>query len=81
MHLTRQSAKMLRVGDPVRWRGAWGSEPEKIARVKNMEVTDHPREKYGMDAEEVSWDVVFENRVVVSLDNGHWAYGEQLRPL
>jgi hypothetical protein len=50
------------------------------AVVETMEVTDMPRMKEGRDVDEVSWDLVRANRVVFGLDNGHWAYGEQITP-
>jgi hypothetical protein len=41
-----------------------------------MELCQHEREKYGIPVTEAH--DIDKNRLVVSLDNGHWAYGEQL---
>ena len=68
----------LRVGDPVMWKGSWNTQPAERAVVTGLQVTDHPREKYGEEVESVSWALVDANRVLFSLDNGHWAYGDQI---
>lgn len=70
----------LRVGDTVLWRGTWGRDRPKKAVVVGMEVTTYPREKDGYSVEEVGWEVVREDRVVLDLGNGHWAYGSQIAP-
>ena len=72
---------ILKVGDQVNWRGSWGMEPIEVTTIDHMEVTCYPREKYGDDASEVSWGTVKENRVVVGLTNGHWAYSTQIAPV
>jgi hypothetical protein len=71
---------ILKVGDTVMWRGGWGRDPVQEAVVTEIEITERPREKYGTDASEVQWVTVKEDRVVVGLDNGHWAYGYQIAP-
>lgn len=71
----------LNIGDTVSWRGAWGTEPAEEAKVSDMWITKNPREKYGKQVQDASWDMVKQNRVVVDLENGHWAYGEQLSQL
>ena len=72
--------KLLKIGDTVNWRGGWGSEPPEPAKILRMEITQYPREKYGNDATEVSWELVKANRVCFDLDNGHWAYSDQITP-
>jgi hypothetical protein len=72
---------MLHVGDAVAWRGAWGSEAPRRAVVRSIEQTYHPREKYGTQVQEMPWSRVRKNYAVVDLDNGHWAYGEQIYPI
>lgn len=67
----------LKVGDKVMWRGGFGTEIPKVATVKSIELCE-PGEKYGEDVSEASWSE--RNRLVVDLDNGHWAYGSQLSP-
>lgn len=70
----------LKIGDKVTWRGGWGSDAPQVVRVVSMEVTDEPREKYGDLVDEVDWSLVEENRVCFVLDNGKWAYSEQITP-
>ena len=71
---------MLKIGDTVAWRHAWGTGSVADAVVTGLDVTFYPREKYGDPADEVSWDLVQQNRVVVTLSNSHWAYGSQISP-
>ena len=76
----KKNMEPLKVGDTVLWRGSWGQDRPKKAVVVGMDVTEYPREKYGYSVEEVGWEVVRENRVLLDLDNGHWAYGSQIAP-
>ena len=73
-------APTLRVGDIVRWSGAWGSQAPILARVVGIDATETPGEKYGRDVDAIEWARVFENRAVLSLANGHWCYGYQVKP-
>lgn len=70
-------AKRLKIGDTVSWRGAWGTHPAEDAKITDMQLVP-AGEKYGKDIKSASWETVKANKVVVSLDNGHWAYGHQL---
>ena len=70
--------KTLKVGDEVMWRGGFGSDAPKRAKVENIELCA-PGEKYGEHREEVEWSK--RDRIVVDLDNGHWAKGHQISPL
>jgi hypothetical protein len=72
--------QMLRVGDRVRWRGAWGSQPARLAVVTSIDETDRPHEKYGREVQELPWARVRADYCTVGLNNGHWAYGSQLDP-
>jgi len=67
---------MIRVGDTVIWRGSWGKDAPIPAKIVSMELCEHEREKYGISVSEAH--DIDKNRLVVSLDNGHWAYGMQL---
>jgi hypothetical protein len=71
--------KLLRIGDPVIWRGGWGSDPPKDATVTDITLADEERGKYGEEVKSMSWELV-PIWACVSLDNGHWAYGYQLEP-
>ena len=70
----------LRVGDSVLWRGGWGSDPEKLVKVVTIQVNESNGSKYGEDVQLVGWDTVVERKVLVDLDNEHWAWGNQIRP-
>ena len=70
----------LRVGDSILWRGGWGSEPEKSVKVRAIQINESNGSKYGKDVKLVGWDTVVERKVLVDLDNEHWAWGNQIRP-
>ena len=68
----------LKEGDKVKWRGGWGADAPKEAIVESMELCKEGS-KYGKPVKSVDWGTVKGGRrVVVNLDNGHWAYGDQL---
>ena len=67
----------LKIGDTVLWRGGFGSETAKLAVVEGIEITGGY--KYGDSVEEVPWSEVYDRNVTVDLENGHWAYAEQIR--
>ena len=69
--------KKLKIGDVVSWRGAWGNEPAIDATVESIQICPAGK-KYGREVKSASWNTVKKDRVVVTLDNGHWAYGTQL---
>ena len=69
----------VRVGDRVIWRGGWGNHEPEVATVTEMEITEEPRSKYGgVGVDEANWSQVHQNRVLFTLDNGHWAYSDQI---
>lgn len=69
----------IKVGDTVMWRGGFGSCVPLPAIIDRMEVTTHPRCKYGKMVDEVAIELIEANRVLFTLDNGHWAYSEQIK--
>jgi hypothetical protein len=70
------SDKVIKLGSRVMWRGAWGSEEPKEAKVEGIEETEEPHSKYGTEVAFIDFD----NREcsVLELDNGHWCYGDQI---
>lgn len=70
--------KTIKIGDTVVWKGCFGLNAPLSAKVTGMELTAFPRCKYGHKVKEVSLEAVKANLVVFSLDNGHWAYSEQI---
>jgi hypothetical protein len=69
--------KVLKIGDEVIWKGGFGMDKSKTAKVTGIEVTNGG--KYGDPVDEVKWSKVRDREVVVDLDNGHWAYGSQIK--
>ena len=70
----------LKIGDKVWWRGGFGSEPDKLATVEEIEITGGY--KYGEQVDEVSWGKVYDRNVVVSFsDYDCWAYASQIKKI
>jgi hypothetical protein len=69
---------VLRVGDAVNWRGGFGAHAGRVAKVLRMERVRLGESDGGTEVAEVPWDQVKSRALVVDLDNGHWAYGNQL---
>ena len=54
----------LTVGDEIKWRGGFGTEPEKIGVLVNS----------------VPWHRVKDRRVILQLANTHWCWAFQASP-
>ena len=67
----------LKIGDVVRWKGSWGVDPEKLAKVIGIEICPAGT-KYGKEVNKVLWATLDKKNVVVTLDNDHFAYGYQI---
>lgn len=77
----RSLEKNLNVGDTIFWSGGWGSDEYHRAIVEDIQVDCEG--KYGDAVQFVSWlDIELPHcrSVIVTMDNGHWAYGFQIRP-
>lgn len=72
---------VLRIGDKVAWRGTWGKDPIEEATIEIITLTDSPYSKGpGVDVYSVKFSTLKEGNVIIDLDNGHWAYGNQVAP-
>ena len=69
----------LKIGDTVSWRGCWGRDAAKDAKIRGIELVAVGKKEGGREVNSVSWDTVKKGKVVVDLDNGHWAYGNQIK--
>ena len=69
----------ISVGDKVMWRGGFGTQPPKEATITGIELCGYAGAKYGEPRSSVDWSQ--QDRIVVDLDNGHWARGSQLSPI
>ncbi|MBK9272906.1 MAG: hypothetical protein IPM48_15080 [Saprospiraceae bacterium] len=68
---------IMRIGDYVEWKGAWNTEKPKIVKIMSIEVECIG--KSGIEVQEVEWEKVNNEQVIVTLDNKHWAYGYQIK--
>lgn len=76
----RQREKdILRIGDTVMWRGGWGQNPAKEAVVAVIEAEADLDDRVGQPVNMLPWSKV--PQAIITLTNGHWAYGDQIRPL
>ena len=66
----------IRTGDTVTYQRWTDSSPRK-AKVVEIELCDSPGEKYGTPVDSVTADQL--DRCSLILDDGHWAYGEQVK--
>tara|TARA_R110000796_G_scaffold58413_8_gene134989 strand:+ start:2929 stop:3150 length:222 start_codon:yes stop_codon:yes gene_type:complete len=71
-------SKSLKVGDTVNWRGTWGKDASQDAVVNAIECNCNLGN--GVDVIAIDWANVNDRGVVVDLDNGCWAYGNQITP-
>lgn len=71
--------KIIKVGDEVIWRGGWGSDAPRRAKIVAMELCENERDKYGVDVSAAY--LRDKDRLCVTLDTGNWAYGFQIQPL
>lgn len=70
--------KTLEIGDFVVYCPCFGAALPTAATIEAMDITEHPREKYGEEVDEVSIDDVRANRVVFNLSGNRWCYSEQI---
>jgi hypothetical protein len=69
---------MIKINDTIKYRDMFGRGMLKEAKVEAMELTSHPRAKDGVPVFIVGKDSVRANKVVFSLDDGHWCYSDQV---
>lgn len=69
----------LYINDTVMWSGGFGNDPYKPAKVLGIQYCEVD-EKYGEEVQDINWNDV-KDHAVVDLDNGHWAYGSQLKKM
>ncbi len=67
--------------DRVLWRHKWGMAEQRSATVTAIEVQDPPGSKVGFEVESIPWTHVKGRDVIVTLDNGSWAWANQIKPL
>jgi hypothetical protein len=68
----------IRQGDIVWWRGSEGRDGWLEAKVKRIELVRPGQHENGVLVPWIPTTVI--DNCVFDLDNGHWAYGYQIKP-
>ena len=68
------NTRLIKRGSQVVYRGGFGGDPQTIAVVTGIEVTEDVRQKYGDEVDTVALDANY----VLTLNNGHWCYSDQV---
>ncbi len=80
MPLSTKRQRFISVGDTVLWRGRFGKNTEREARIESIELCKDPEEdKYGRPVREIHR--AFKQRCIFTVNHeGHtyWAYGYQI---
>ena len=71
--------KLISKGDQVWWRGSWGIDAWQKAKVVGIELVNEGQKENGVAIEQIPVEV--KDNCVFDLDNGHWAYGYQIREI
>jgi hypothetical protein len=69
---------VLSVGDVVNWRGSWGSDEPKQAKVEQIYKAQYLGDKEGKRVKQADWSDVKDRDYIIDLDNGHWCYANQI---
>jgi hypothetical protein len=68
---------VLEIGQEVLWSGSWGIDSPVKTVVTDIE--DHT--DYDSPLESVEWERLNNRDIIVTLENGHWAYGDQIKKI
>lgn len=71
--------KLISKGDQVWWRGSWGNDSWQQAKVVGIELVNKGQKENGIAIEHIPVEV--KDHCVFDLDNGHWAYGYQIKEI
>ena len=73
---------LLKPGDSVWWRAAWGKDLPVEAIISYIVLKGENDE---VEVSAAPWELLQDERynrqIIVGLENGHWAFGYQLEPL
>lgn len=70
--------RTVSIGDSIEYKSYFGAGSNCYATVRGMELTEHPRAKYGKSIDTAQHQDIIDNRVVFTLSDNHWIYSEQL---
>ena len=72
---------ILRVGDIVMWWGNSSDAKAEEAEIESLELVRPWQKEDGKPVEECEFSLLAQNRVIVNLTNGRWAYGSQIESI
>jgi len=72
----KKDTEILEIGDVVSWRDNYGKEEPKNVTVKTITLYYGDKE---VSLEEFPWSGIDGDSIIVSLENGKWAYGSQIK--
>ena len=68
--------KVIKVGSRVMYRGCFGVDPAKEAKIESITKALEKRSKDGCSTKSIDWDEKEYGCFILS--DGHWCYGEQI---
>lgn len=68
--------KVIKVGSRVMYRGCFGVDPAKEAKIESITKALEKRSKDGRSTKSIDWDEKEYGCFILS--DGHWCYGEQI---
>ena len=68
--------KVIKVGSRVMYRGCFGVDPAKEAKIESITKALEKRSKDGCSTKSIDWDE--KEYGCFTLSDGHWCYGEQI---
>lgn len=70
--------KTIKINDIITYRPSFGMGARTSTKVIGLSVTEYPRDKNGKEVREVDIELVKQNKVLFDLEDGHWAYSDQI---
>jgi hypothetical protein len=67
---------IVKIGDKATYRGTHGYLATAV--ITGIEVTENSYDKYGEIVDECDVELIWQDKVCLSLDDGHWCYSSQV---
>ena len=70
---------IVQVGETVNWKGSFGDAEPQLAKIEGIEINTRGG-KDGDPVQYAHWSKMTRDNAIISLNNGHWCYGNQISP-